>query len=314
MKNTVLFLGLFCLLVVQQVYAQTYEYVSFPDSNAIWSEIYYPGKEGEEDSYERFALSGEDTVINNLTYKKLYLFYDTLFNVNNATCIGGIREDSLKRVYFRGDTAIHNIKPVINFYPGEELLLYDFSLQVDDTLKEGNFLPDNFLIVQDIDTVQIGNTLRKRFHLGPYAWIRWIEGIGSIDGLLYPAMPVTTCSGCGDGNALICFKHNDTILYFNDTYDDCMPLLTGIEDEWDDPLQVTVYPNPVSDGKMVVEFSENGVEWFEIMDCRGVVLTSIDAGNQFTLTIDIAKYLPGIYFYVATDFNSRKHAGKFVVQ
>ncbi|MFC2138538.1 hypothetical protein ACFLTE_10215, partial [Bacteroidota bacterium] len=134
-------ISILLLLISFNIYSQEYQYVPFPTENAIWSEIYYFPVFTEPPVYERFALSGEDTIIENITYKKLYIFYDTIFDVNNATCIGGIREDSAKRIYYKSDNYVHEDKPMKTYYPGEEQLLYDFNLNVGDTLFSGNFLP-----------------------------------------------------------------------------------------------------------------------------------------------------------------------------
>jgi len=79
MKNLLLFFGL-TFGVTAGTLAQEYKYVPFPDSGAIWSEVYYYGESSnfpdtsiKPPDYERFALSGEDTVINDVTYHKVYL-------------------------------------------------------------------------------------------------------------------------------------------------------------------------------------------------------------------------------------------------
>jgi len=91
------------LLLPLVAFSQDYKYIHFPDSGAIWSEIYQPPINPDltwpDPIYERFALNGEDTVINDTAYKKLYIFYDTTFNKNTATYIGGIREDSSKKIF-----------------------------------------------------------------------------------------------------------------------------------------------------------------------------------------------------------------------
>jgi hypothetical protein len=118
-------------------FSQEYQYVPFPDSGAIWSEVYYPETDGNvpssESIFERFALSGEDTIMNEKLYKKLFIFYDSVFNKNKASCVGGIREDSLKRIYYCG-SIIHDCKPMVTEY--SEILLYDFSLNLGDSLGE----------------------------------------------------------------------------------------------------------------------------------------------------------------------------------
>ena len=69
--NTIILLLLLATNIEAQ---QEYEYVPFPTSDAIWSEIYrfseinwqYPGY-----VYERFAVNGEDTIINGYSGKFL---------------------------------------------------------------------------------------------------------------------------------------------------------------------------------------------------------------------------------------------------
>ncbi|MEA1897883.1 MAG: hypothetical protein U9N53_09505, partial [Bacteroidota bacterium] len=215
---------LLCLLTIISIkgHSQEYEYVAFPDLGAIWSEIYYhpeptwPDTVHKPPSFERFAVSGEDTIINEFTYKKLYIFYDTVFVKNNATYVGGIREDEHKRIYFISDTVIHEHKPMNEFYNYEEIILYDFSLKVGDTIRNINCIPDDDrLVVKRIDTIQIGNTFRKRFSFDPVSWVQWIEGIGNLRGLLFTSGDLPFNGTYGD---LICFKQNGKILYFNDNY------------------------------------------------------------------------------------------------
>ena len=113
---------------VLNVFSQEYKYVPFPDSGAIWSEAYHPPLRNgvfPPPIYERFALSGEDTIIDEIIYNKLYIFFDTVFNKNDATYAGGIREDENKRVYFKGDNIIHDFKPMIDFHNYEEILLFE---------------------------------------------------------------------------------------------------------------------------------------------------------------------------------------------
>jgi len=243
MRTVISVIGLTFLLPVFSL-AQQYRYVPFPDSGAIWSERYQSDDLGNV--YERFALSGEDTVIDNKMYKKLYIFYDTVFNRSNASCIGGIREDSLKRIYYRGKT-IHRLKPsYINMQVGAEMLLYDFLLNIGDTSRTDNLtLGDENLVVKDIDTILIGNTLRKKYSftfedVNYPIFVQWIEGIGNLRGLLFSSGDLPTG---GENGYLICFKQNDTILYFNDAYDDCMPVIQGVQTK-ENAHTIRVFPNP----------------------------------------------------------------------
>lgn len=298
-------------------FSQEYEYIPFPDSGAIWSEVYYypepawPDTVVKQPSYERFTLNGEDTIINEISYKKLFMFFDTVFNKSKATYIGGIREDENKKIYFKGDTVIHDLKPMIDFYNYEEIVLFDFSLNVGDTIKNINCRPeDDLLIVSKIDSVIINNKFRKMYHFNPMPWVKWIEGIGSVMGLLFTSgdLPIN-----GLNNDLICFKQNEETLYFNGNYTECFPVLTGIETKKNEYSKIIVYPNPSNDN-IRFDFGEQKIKRIKIIDCNGLVSGDFDIQMQSHFLLSLEKYQPGIYFYKATNIDGMVYTGKFVVR
>jgi len=228
--------------------AQSYQYVPFPTENAIWSEgYYYSGEKSMQ--YEKFAINGEDTIINGIVYKKLFLFHTSQFYNDSAICIGGIREVN-KKIFYYGDS-VHILKPIItNNCNGNEILLYDFSLNIGDTINEECFNGFLTLVVTDIDTMLIGNKLRKVFHFNTPLF-NWVEGIGNLNisnnglgGLLYyiGQFPV---KAQWLYNFLICFKQNDTIVYFNSNYSECMPLNVPAKLAVSD--NIIISPNPATD-------------------------------------------------------------------
>src|SRR4030042_2138766 len=90
----------------------------FPDSFAIWSEVYYPPTlSGEKPQYYCYGLLNKDTVINSVRYHKLYKSNDTIFD-ENEYC-GGIRQDSSKKVYYFG-----NLVPI---FKDIEVILFNFN-------------------------------------------------------------------------------------------------------------------------------------------------------------------------------------------
>ncbi len=224
--------------------AQSYQYVPFPTGDAVWSE-YYRSEEQQSPPwfyyyYDKIAMTGEDTTINEKIYKKLYLFNDTVFNIHNATYLGGLREQN-KKIYYYGDT-IRSLKPIYAF---QEILLYDFNLTIGDTLHPDSNTYSNFLgyfIVKNIDTIIIGNVPRRRITFnGSYA--RWVEGVGDLEGLLFPISGIVTKSGQPLGD-LICFKQNDTIVYFNNNYSECMPLNVPAKTAASE--NIIISPNPAT--------------------------------------------------------------------
>src|SRR6056297_3664257 len=139
-KKQILVPIVFIVLATIQLQAQgEYEYTPFPDSNAIWSEVYRaPVSENYEKDYHVLALFNEDTVINSIEYHKLFRLYDTVLNREKAEYLGGIREDSLNRVYYKGLNLYEDYLYMDTNQTGE-VLLYDFSLEIGDTLYDAFF-------------------------------------------------------------------------------------------------------------------------------------------------------------------------------
>ncbi|MBN1144163.1 MAG: T9SS type A sorting domain-containing protein [Bacteroidales bacterium] len=301
-------------------FSQTYEYVPFPDSGAIWSEVYQPSLDMYGNFpppiFERFTVNGEDTLINEIEYKKLYLFSDSVFDKSKATYIGGIREDENKRVYFKGNS-LHFLKPSFLIIEnnggnvGDEMLLYDFNVNIDDTIRIENLsLFDEILTVSSIDTILIGGSYRKIFSFTRIYWLKWIEGIGSVKGLLFTSGSLPMNGLNGD---LICFKQNNETLYFNINYSECFPILNGIETEINDLSDIILYPNPSQD-HIRIGFGEHRIKSLLVTDCNGRLCGNYDIQFQTEFILSTEKYQPGIYFYKATSMNGMVHTGKFVVQ
>ena len=295
------------LAVSTQLIAQKYEYVPFPDSGAVWSEMYTSEKTGLV--YERFALSGEDTVINDISYKKLYIFYDKTFDKTNAKFVGGIREDEHKRVYFKGDSLIHHYKPFwVREPPVDEMLLYDFSRGIGDTIM---FDLNNgiFLCVKSIDTVQIGDRQRKVFKF-EYTGASWIEGIGNTRGLLFSSFSLSTGTGHGD---LICFLQNNTVQYHNDYYDDCFPNRLSV-DNIQANLNVTVSMNR-SEKLIQFKWGNCKITKIELFNIQGTLVNVLNVTKDSTeANCPTAEIQSGIYIFRATDSNGYAQTGRFVVK
>jgi hypothetical protein len=280
-KLQITLLIFFTASLFSTVFAQDYEYVPFPTQDAIWSEYYFSGEEDGVSNYERFALNGEDTTINNLVYKKLYLFYDTVFSVSNATYFGGIREDSTKRIYFTREFQLHDAKPPYPWYEYEEIVLFDFSLNIGDTMFSVPNYDYMFLVVKDIDTIQIANTYRKVFYFENYFWLNWIEGIGSNMGLLFISGDLPNNGLWGN---LICFKQNNEVVYLNGN--ECMPLISGVQSFKGETLGLEIYPNPASQ-IINITFPSNETGRFCVYNEIGKIVykTEIYYANDLEITL-----------------------------
>lgn len=95
-----LVLGIIISLTALNLNAQDYEYIPLVKPGLqIWTTT--ASTEGYR-HYNRFALTEEDTIIESETYKKLYWFQDSVFNPLTAECIGGLRENAQKQVFYKG--------------------------------------------------------------------------------------------------------------------------------------------------------------------------------------------------------------------
>jgi len=307
MMKKLLFFTAILTAISFRVAAQEYQYVPFPDSGAVWSEMY--SSEETLVVYERFTITGEDTLINNLQYRKLYIFYDEIFDTTNARCVGGIREDEKKRVYFKGDFLIHRLKPFSFIEPIEnEILLYDFSLEIGDTI---NFDVENeiFLCIKSIDTIQIENSQRKVFKFEKSS-ARWIEGIGNTRGLLFSSFGLPTG---GEHGYLICFLQNNEVLYHDEYYNDCFPSNVGVESKKLN-LGIQVYPNPANGNTVRFEWGDSEIENIEVFNLLGELVGSTTVTAKSFVDYPTNKMQPGIYVYKAIDKNGFCQTGRFVVE
>lgn len=283
------------LLNLNQLKAQEYEYVPFPTEGVIWSEIYYDSWWIEESPYyERFTLSG-DTVINDKNYKKLYVFYDTVFIKENATYIGGIREDTNKVVYLTSDTTLHGYKISHWVATYDEIVLYDFSAAIGDTLwnKHGyamNVANFGYPIITDIDTILIGSHYRKIFHLDN-SWIQWIEGVGCVRGLLFTSGSLTNDGTFGN---LICVKQNNELIYTNDYYENCFPEITSISKAIVMANNLEIYPNPTQQ-RIYISLPLISTGTIKIFNTNGEIVFITDICQKKVVQILLPELTKGAY-------------------
>jgi len=192
MRN--LLLSIFVLMGTAGL-AQEYQYVPFPKENAQWNVDAmsmdcppYPAMCGQG----TYAAAG-DTLINGASYTRI-----------NDVYLGQITSTTFYR--FREDTAQ---RKVFLLWNGQEYLVYDFSLSVGDTfhISHPTVGVEESYVIEGIDTVLVGNSLRKRFNFGgpqslPESYY-WIEGIGGGAGpfmshYIFESWSVLRCFSIGE--------------------------------------------------------------------------------------------------------------------
>src|SRR5690554_5741326 len=283
-----LVLGVFIALISFSVSAQDYEYIPLVKPGLqLWTwDLGYLGYDDEAYRFRRYALTEKDTLINNITYKKLYEFTDIEFNPLTAIYYGGFRENSQKQVFFKGERYNNN----------NEIMLYDFSLSAGDTFNlPYNNEPSYFEIVA-IDTLIYSGIPRRKFTIRnipefsfapQYSF--WIEGIGNYEGLIQLPRVYAV------DNWLItrCYIHNGDLLYSNYSHggNDCIIPLMGIESIVEDN-SITLYLN-LSNSEINIS-SENIINSIEIFNSFGQRVYQ-SMVNSTEKVIDISSFANGVY-------------------
>lgn len=252
-------------------------------------------------SMEIFKIQG-DTTINNQTYNKLLVSYDSLATWKY---MGSIREDD-KKVYY--------VMPA-----GDEGLLYDFGLKIGDTTYISNYFCHDDTVpiyVENIDTILFNGFSYKRWHLKsvdqPFVTEIedfWLEGVGSVTGLIYSFF--NYCIVCPDWK-LICYYYDDTLLYQNPIALSCYEEHTGI-DEPDNELKLVLSPNPVIKGDPVIVNSSVALEYVAVISIDGAILKKLNSPIGDIVTFDTSDLKPGLYIITVITNDHRSVTKKIIV-
>jgi hypothetical protein len=280
---------------------QTSVYHPFPDSNAVWNYFLDPICAWMGYTYDNYSIIFDgDTTINSQTYHKLNTPFIDYYYTGQCTPVtyfigyrGAIRQDtSLRKVFY--------VPPS----ESTEQLLYDFNMQVGDTVQgylaywSGGGLYDTIVA---IDSVLVGNSYRKRWQINYCYDVYLIEGIGSTYGLI-EILP--QCLPDHWYYSLTCFKQNEQSLYPDPNYN-CQLINSVNEIE---NINLTIFPNP-SSGSLFIK-TDLLLNEIKIFDLVGNIVFHKNQINQSHLTVDD---LPnGTYFISVTDKNKNSYYSKII--
>ncbi len=261
-----------------------------------WNMMTLPSFSPDSSSYS-IKFEGE-VILDSLTYKKVYNSFDPDgIDWNESSNL--VREDTVnKQVWTRAGSF------------GEERLVYDFGLEIGDTLLYDNaeMCPITLL---GIDSVMISNgELRKRWKLGspelpdiPYEF--WIEGIGSLDGVLTPLS--STC--IHDYPTMLLCHYEDGI----DVYIDpvrCFYTTSIKELSLDDHISIS--PNPARNTLFIeVQKERTRLETVTFYNTLGAMVLNqkLDYNSN---EIDLASLPGGAYFLVLQMEDGNAFSTKFI--
>lgn len=210
-----------------------------------------------------------DTTISGQNYKKVY---------KSGEYEGGIREEEQKVWYF-------------SKYYDEETQIYDFTLEVGDTMN----IYYDWMVVDSISSIEINGEDRKHMYFSCYGQggllEHWIEGIGSNFGVLQSG----GCFVVGYKTIFLCMSEDGELIYMNPNYSSCYFNNTEIVELHNPKIQV--YPNPTKD-KINIKKSENvKIETITIIDIIGKKLLEFDKDRN---ELDLSGLSSGIYLLKLT--------------
>ncbi|MBP5983522.1 MAG: T9SS type A sorting domain-containing protein [Fluviicola sp.] len=260
---------------------------SFPDSNVVFVNSFYQelpfGQIGwpyQLMEVSNFCVDGSDTLIGNNSYKKVIRCPEQVYH-------GAYRSEN-RKVYFVP-------KDSTNQY-----LLYDFSVEVGDTIPqvyfehfygEGMFLPDYSIYY--VDTIFINGNPHKRINEN------WVEGIGNIQGfLLEPYFNISQYRV-----ELTCMSIDNAMYFPMQDVTPC-PLDLAVSDVI--LPKIAISPNPTSD-KLIIEGINDAAE-INVINAQG---KTVDFRRLSTHELAVSDLVAGVYFVQVTQ-NKQSAIVKFV--
>lgn len=300
------------MLVANFIMGQSYQ--EFPYADGYWKvqfgfvdclDIHFLNDICSEYQY---IVTG-DTIINSELYHKLSYSghnrnpVDESWTYWDLGYYGCYRNDAAhKKVYFIARDSIN------------EVLLYDFNLNLNDTLPETfvyHRAEYTIITVDQIDSIRINNRYLKRYHLDNAGFGNQylIEGIGSTLGLFSPITPFFE-----QHFDLMCFKNEAEELIFPGEYYGNCDLIDDISDNSFSTNYFNIFPNPYST-TLTVELPSN-------TSIRNTTLTVYNLTGQQILkytvsepltSVDLSGLNAGTYLVKVVSGENVK-VGKFVKQ
>jgi len=204
---------------------------------------------------------------------------------------------------------------------GEEGLVYDFNLNIGDTLAINNpfgFIPIEVTAI-NIDSVFLepANEYRKRITLLEYANFgyeeQWIEGIGSLAGLTQSGWDITLLTG-GDDYTLLCYYEESEIKFNTELYSLCFYPIVSVHTNIQKKKAITLFPNPVNNiSSLEIENPKLQNLTVKIFNSTGNLVKEYQTTLQVKIEIRSSNYKKGIYFYQVIENNQQIFYSKFII-
>ena len=265
----------------------------FPESDAIWS--YHRYRNNSYDEEWLYGLSG-DTIINGVTYNKLYALNDTTLQIDeNDIYVGGFRQED-KKLWFRPGTYEYGRldRELLIFDFGKnigEVILYDYQFfqsifwpdMRDSHIEERNSsweitdIQDSFwgrLFFVGEQYIIVG----EQYITGGGQYI--VEGVGCLHGMLGGYFLALSCCPTYSFK-LACLKHKNEIKYLDEGCKTCFK--TGSAAVVNHSLNnISVYTNR-DESSIEIEAGSSDLPFtFELIDITGRVLMQVPVDTEYS--------------------------------
>ncbi len=204
-----LFLTAIIIIFSTSVYGQSPYQIA--DTAKVWSTILI--------GHGSWNVCGCATKINKFTYDTI-IGGNTFFEVLES-------EDSLQNTWINNGLLMEDtINKKVYYTWGNTGLIYDFNIEVGDTVYIDNYYTTytSVLFCDSINTILINEKSKNMYFFSSdysrsYPAEIWIEGIGSLHGLLNSGIGGVMIGG--GHTRLLCYSENDTVFYSDPLFDEC---------------------------------------------------------------------------------------------
>lgn len=288
-KFFVILVAVICQTGICPLFVYSQSYHKLIRTNTYWDNYIISDEPIFSSCYayaNRIYFTGNDTVINGFTYQISREYPFSGYNpVPDVMCPPLVVNDESYPTgsFIREDTVTRKVYIYVSGWTPPDQLLYDFSLQIGDTLKSEYNGGGNF-IVTAIDTVTLNDgELRKEFifNVDPSSNY-YIESLGGSEGLFTPYFEPNY-------GGFFCISENDTNLWGTE----CNYFFVGMKEQQE--LKLSLYPNPAEDKITIEDAGETIGSKLAIGNIEGQQLISRQIAEP-KMKIDISNLPCGVYF------------------